>query len=51
LEGNEVDVLGAIGKGPGYKYFGAVKLLLDVKYIFDKPPEEKKKRFRFDVYK
>jgi pre-mRNA-splicing factor ISY1 len=31
LEGNKVDVLGAIRKGPGYKYFGATKLFPDIK--------------------
>jgi hypothetical protein len=27
LKGNEVDVIGAIGKGPNYRYFRATKFL------------------------
>jgi hypothetical protein len=38
LEGNEVDVLGATGKVPGYKYFGATKFLPMPKYLLNKTP-------------
>jgi pre-mRNA-splicing factor ISY1 len=38
LEGNEVDVPGAIGKGLGYRYFRATKFLPIPKEIFDNPP-------------
>jgi len=38
LEGNEVDVLGAIGKGLGYRYFGTIKFLPILKELFDKVP-------------
>jgi hypothetical protein len=38
LEGNEVDVPGATGKAPGYRYFGAMKFLPILKELFDKPP-------------
>jgi pre-mRNA-splicing factor ISY1 len=38
LEGNEVDVLSATGKGPNYRYFGATKLLPILKEIFNNPP-------------
>lgn len=51
LEGNEVDVPGATGKGPGYRYFGAAKFLPGVKELFDKPPEAKKRRSRYEIYK
>jgi pre-mRNA-splicing factor ISY1 len=42
LEGNEVDVPGATGKGPSYRYFGATKFLPILKEIFDKPPRGEK---------
>jgi pre-mRNA-splicing factor ISY1 len=51
LEGNKVDVPGANDKGPGYKYFGAMKFLPDLKDIFDKPLEVKKRRCRYVIYK
>jgi pre-mRNA-splicing factor ISY1 len=38
LEGNKVDVLGAIDKGLYYIYFGATKFLPNLKYLFDKSP-------------
>ncbi|CAM6014797.1 unnamed protein product [Sphagnum compactum] len=48
-EGKEVDV--ASGKGMGYKYFGAAKQLPGVKELFELPPELKKKRSRYEMYK
>jgi hypothetical protein len=30
---------------------GATKFLLDVKELFDKPLEEKKRRYRYEIYK
>jgi hypothetical protein len=44
-------VPGATGKGLGYIYFGAMKFLPDFKELFDKPPEEKKMRYRYVIYK
>jgi hypothetical protein len=38
LEGNKVDVLGVMGKGPSYRYFMATKFLSILKELFDKPP-------------
>jgi hypothetical protein len=40
LEGNEVDVLDAIRKGPSYRYFGAMKLLPILKELFNNPPQD-----------
>jgi pre-mRNA-splicing factor ISY1 len=51
LEGNEVDVTGDTGKGPGYRYFGAAKFFPKLKEIFYNPPEVKKRRSRYDIYK
>lgn len=41
----------ASGKGMGYKYFGAAKQLPGVKELFELPPEIKKKRNRYEMYK
>jgi len=38
LEGNKVDVTGAIGKGPGYRYFGSKIFIPISKELFDNPP-------------
>jgi pre-mRNA-splicing factor ISY1 len=51
FEGNKVDVHGATSKGFGYRYFWAMKILPDVKEIFNKPPKVKKRRCRYDIYK
>eukprot|EP01018_Ginkgo_biloba_P006642 Gb_22077 [translate_table: standard] len=51
LEGREVEIPSASGKGPGYRYFGAAKHLPGVKELFDKPPETKKRRSRYEIYK
>lgn len=48
-DGKEVDI--ASGKGMGYKYFGAAKQLPGVKELFELPPEIKKKRNRYEMYK
>ncbi|GAQ80558.1 pre-mRNA-splicing factor ISY1 [Klebsormidium nitens] len=48
-DGNEVDA--ATGKGVGYKYFGAAKTLPGVRELFDKPPEPKKRRSRYEMFK
>ncbi|CAM6084280.1 unnamed protein product [Calypogeia fissa] len=48
-EGNEVEA--ASGKGLGYRYFGATKQLPGVKELFEKPPELKKRRSRYEMYK
>jgi len=37
LEWNEIDVPGATGKGPSYKYFRATKFLPVLKDLFDNP--------------
>jgi hypothetical protein len=42
LEGNEVDVPGAISNGLGCRYFEAMKFLTNFKEIFNYPPEGKK---------
>jgi pre-mRNA-splicing factor ISY1 len=49
IEREQVDV--ASGKGMGYKYFGAAKQLPGVKELFELPPELKKKRSRYEMYK
>jgi hypothetical protein len=41
---------GTTRKGLGYKYFRATKFLPDFKYLFDKPPEAKKRRCRYPIY-
>lgn len=51
LEGNIVDVPNPSGRGPGYRYFGAAKKLPGVRELFQKPPELKKRRSRYDIYK
>ncbi|TXG51149.1 hypothetical protein EZV62_023673 [Acer yangbiense] len=51
LEGNIVDVPNPSGHGPGYRYFGAVKKLLGVRELFEKPLELRKRRMRYDIYK
>ncbi|WOG82701.1 hypothetical protein DCAR_0101868 [Daucus carota subsp. sativus] len=51
LDGNIVDVPNPSGRGPGYRYFGAAKKLPGVKELFDKPPELRKRRTRYDIYK
>ena len=40
LEGKEFDVPGATGKGLGYRYFKAMKLLPIPKEILDKTPRD-----------
>jgi hypothetical protein len=37
LKGNKIDVLDAISKGPGYRYFGDTKFLPIPIELFDKP--------------
>ncbi|WCJ40294.1 hypothetical protein M5689_021221 [Euphorbia peplus] len=51
LEGNIVDVPNPSGRGPGYTYFGAAKKLPGVRELFEKPPELRKRRTRYDIYK
>ncbi|KAL8133070.1 uncharacterized protein LOC141712358 [Apium graveolens] len=51
LDGNIVDVPNPSGRGPGYRYFGASKKLPGVKELFEKPPELRKRRTRYDIYK
>ncbi|RYR32904.1 hypothetical protein Ahy_A10g047432 isoform F [Arachis hypogaea] len=51
LEGNIVDVPNPGGRGPGYRYFGAAKKLPGVRELFEKPPELRKRRTRYDIYK
>lgn len=41
----------ASGKGMGYRYFGAAKQLPGVRELFDKPPELKRRRSRYEMYK
>lgn len=51
LEGNIVDVPNPSGRGPGYRYFGAAKKLPGVKELFEKPPELRKRKSRYDIYR
>ncbi|XP_077247554.1 pre-mRNA-splicing factor ISY1-like protein [Tasmannia lanceolata] len=51
LEGNIVDVPNPSGRGPGYRYFGAAKKLPGVRELFEKPPEPKKRRSRYEIFK
>ncbi|KAK3032203.1 hypothetical protein RJ639_035915 [Escallonia herrerae] len=51
LDGNIVDVPNPSGRGPGYRYFGAAKKLPGVKELFEKPPELRKRRTRYDIYR
>eukprot|EP00899_Mesostigma_viride_P014915 jgi/Mesvir1/23424/Mv21109-RA.1 len=47
----EAAVEAASGKGLGYRYFGAAKNLPGVKELFEKPPAQKKKRTRYEMFK
>ncbi|XP_042515439.1 pre-mRNA-splicing factor ISY1 homolog [Macadamia integrifolia] len=51
LEGDIVDVPNPGGRGPGYRYFGAAKKLPGVRELFEKPPELRKRRSRYDIFK
>lgn len=51
LEGNIIDVPNPSGRGPGYRYFGASKKLPGVRELFEKPPEVRRRRTRYDIYK
>jgi pre-mRNA-splicing factor ISY1 len=51
LEGNEVDVPSATGKGPGYRYFGATNSSPSPKSYSISPLEVKKRRCRYVIYK
>ncbi|CAH2053359.1 unnamed protein product [Thlaspi arvense] len=51
LEGNIIDVPNTSGRGPGYRYFGAAKKLPGIRELFEKPPELRKRRTRYDIYK
>ncbi|CAA7053027.1 unnamed protein product [Microthlaspi erraticum] len=51
LDGNIIDVPNPSGRGPGYRYFGAAKRLPGVRELFEKPPELRKRRTRYDIYK
>ncbi|KAF7129417.1 hypothetical protein RHSIM_Rhsim10G0141700 [Rhododendron simsii] len=51
LDGNIVDVPNPSGRGPGYRYFGAAKKLPGVRELFEKPPELRKRRTRYDIYR
>ncbi|KAL9231957.1 hypothetical protein vseg_007115 [Gypsophila vaccaria] len=51
LDGNIVDVPNPSGRGPGYRYFGAAKNLPGVRDLFHKPPELRKRRTRYDIYR
>lgn len=48
-DGKEVDP--ASGRGLGYRYFGAAKQLPGVRELFEKPPEVKRRRSRYEMYK
>ncbi|KAI4979312.1 hypothetical protein ZWY2020_016065 [Hordeum vulgare] len=51
LDGNIVAVPNPSGRGPGYRYFGHVKNLPGVRELFDKPPEVRKRRTRYEICK
>ncbi|KAI3978736.1 hypothetical protein MKX01_015911 [Papaver californicum] len=51
LDGNIIDVPNPSGRGPGYRYFGAAKKLPGVKELFEKPPELRKRRSRYEIFK
>ncbi|XP_042421640.1 pre-mRNA-splicing factor ISY1 homolog isoform X1 [Zingiber officinale] len=51
LDGNIIDVPNPSGRGPGYRYFGAAKKLPGVRELFEKPPEVKRRRTRYEIYK
>lgn len=44
-------LIGEYCANEGYRYFGAAKKLPGVKELFEKPPEIKKRRSRYDIYK
>ena len=44
-------LIGECCENAGYRYFGAAKKLPGVKELFEKPPEIKKRRSRYDIYK
>ncbi|OAY78332.1 Pre-mRNA-splicing factor ISY [Ananas comosus] len=51
LEGDIVDVPNPSGRGTGYRYFGAAKRLPGVLELFEKPPEAKKPRSLYAIYR
>ncbi|ONM55794.1 Pre-mRNA-splicing factor isy-1 [Zea mays] len=51
LNGNIVVVPNPSGRGPGYRYFGAARKLPGVRELFDKPPEMRKRRTRYEIHK
>ncbi|PNT68989.1 hypothetical protein BRADI_3g48020v3 [Brachypodium distachyon] len=51
LDGNIVAIPNPSGRGPGYRYFGAAKKLPGVRELFDKPPEVRKRRTRYEIHK
>lgn len=51
LDGNIVAVPNPSGRGPGYRYFGAARKLPGVRELFDKPPEMRKRRTRYEIHK
>ncbi|KAI4978951.1 hypothetical protein ZWY2020_015704 [Hordeum vulgare] len=51
LDGNIVAVPNPSGRGPGYRYFGHAKNLPGVRELFDKPPEVRKRRTRYEICK
>ncbi|XP_078172198.1 pre-mRNA-splicing factor ISY1-like protein [Carex rostrata] len=51
LDGNIIDIPNPSGRGPGYRYFGAAKKLPGVRELFEKPPEVRKRRSRYEIYK
>ncbi|WVZ74711.1 hypothetical protein U9M48_022864, partial [Paspalum notatum var. saurae] len=51
LDGNIVAVPNPSGRGPGYRYFGAARKLPGVRELFDKPPETRKRRTRYEIHK
>lgn len=51
LDGNIVAVPNPSGRGPGYRYFGAARKLPGVRELFDKPPEVRKRRTRYEIHK
>ncbi|XP_075500147.1 uncharacterized protein LOC142538736 [Primulina tabacum] len=49
--GTIVGVSNPGGRGPGYMFFGEAKKLPGVKELFEKPPELRKRRTRFGIYR
>lgn len=45
------EIAEATGKGPGYRYFGAAKLLPGVKELFEREPPKQVRRTRHDLYR